>query len=221
MKKIHSPSDRVYNFIGIIYEDDEDFDTIFFNLVQEQHVIYARHDKDVYLEDVYEDDEKTLIHKAGDLKKPHIHYVVKLKVACTLSAFAKRLGVKPNSVEYVQKSLNSCLTYLIHFKLDDKYLYDQSIVQSNSKDLLRRFLDLVNKDTPEVEKVESIESFLDSIDDFVDMRVLGKHVRKINTWDAFRRNYSYFRDIVNSHNSKISATKYNYNNSYYESEYTE
>jgi len=214
MKKQHAKTDRVYSFIGIIYEDDENFDNQFANLLAEKDVIYARHDKDVFLTDEYEDDGETIKYHAGDLKKPHIHYVVKLRNACTLSAFAKRIGVKENAVEYVKKSLNSCITYLIHFKLDDRYNYSPDIVKSNSDTLMRRFLNLVNCETPEVDKVESIEAFLDSINDFIDMRLLGKHVRKINTWDAFRRNYSYFRDIVNSHNAKIAAKKYHHESLY-------
>lgn len=220
MKKTHKASDRVYSLIGIIYEDDENFDNQMFNLMLENEVLYARHDKDIWLEDVYEDDGTTIKYHSGDLKKPHVHYVVKFKNPCTLTAFAKRIQVQPNSVEYVDKSLNSCITYLIHFRLDDKYQYDASIVESNSNAFLNRFLKLVNEEVSEVDKVESIESFLDGINDYIDMKILGKHVRKINSWDAFRRNYSYFRDIVNSHNAKISSQLYNMNNPYWDSDYT-
>ena len=192
---------RFYNFTIVIYEDDENFDSQKFNLALEGETIYCRHDQDVTEE--------------GELKKPHYHYVLKLKHACTISALSKRVGVPENLIEPVKKSLNSCLKYLIHFGNDDKYQYNAEDVQGNSDKLLRKFLDLVSKEITETEKVISIQDYIESFNDYIDFGVLGRYVQKINMWDAFRRNMMYFIKIVDNHNAKITASRYHSEDSYY------
>ena len=187
---------RFYNFTLVIYEDDSAFDTQMFNLAQETSIIYIRHDKDI-------DDE-------GNDKKPHYHFVLKLKNACTISALSKRVGVSENMIEPVKKSMNGCLRYLVHYGNDDKFQYNPEDVKSNDDKLLRKFLDLVTKDTPEADKVESIEDYILNYDkgQYIEWPILGRYVRKINMWDAFRRNAWYFSKLVDSHNARVSAVRY-------------
>ena len=205
---------RFYNFTIVIYEDDENFDIQKFNLLQEGEVVYCKHDNDVFEEDVLNEDGSVKYH-LGEIKKPHYHYVLKLKNACTISSLSKRLSISENLIEPVKKSLNGCLRYLIHFGCDNKYQYSADDVKSNSDKLLRKFLDLVSKDVPEVDKVITIQSFIENCDTYVDLGILMKFVQKENIWDAFRRNYMIIRDLVNSHNAMISAQRYNHDNSYY------
>lgn len=191
---------RVRNYLGVIYEDDERFDNQLFNLSQEKDAIWIKHDKDL-------DDE-------GNLKKPHYHFVVQLKNACTLSSMAKRLEVNENMLEYV-KNVNSSLKYLIHYKDDNKYNYDAKDIQSNSEKLKRRFLDLVSKDTPETDKMVSIYEFIQSQTDYIDPNILFKYAVKNNIWDAYRRNYAIIKDLVNNHNGKISTQRYHMHDDFY------
>lgn len=193
---------RFYNFILVIYEDDENFDKQYFNLTQEGETIWIRHDKDVNEEN-------------GELKKPHYHFVIKLKNACTISALAKRIEVKENMIEPVKKSMNGSLKYLIHYGCDNKYQYEASQVESNSTKLKRKFEDLVTKDVPEVEKVISIQEYIESCNDYIDLGILGKYVQKINMWDAFRRNMMYFTKLVDQHNGRIAAKRYHTNEDFY------
>ena len=198
---------RFYNFNLVIYEDDEGFKEQFNAIQEEKDAIWIRHDKDI-------DDE-------GNLKKPHYHIVLKLKNACTISALSKRINVDENMIEMVKKSLNGCLKYLIHYGSDDKYQYNKTEVKSNSDALKRRFDDLVTKDVPEVDKVISIQQFIEEHNDYIKISVLSKYVQKINVWDAFRRNYAFIKDLVNEHNGKISGERYNYrytNEDFYKSD---
>ena len=192
---------RFYNFIIVIYEDDKNFDKQYFNLAQEKESIWIRHDQDI-------DDE-------GNTKKPHYHFVLKLKNACTISALAKRIEVNENMIEPVKKSLNGSLKYLIHYGCDNKFQYDSNLVQSNSTNLKRKFEDLVTKDIPEVEKVMNIQEFIESCNDYIDLGVLGKYVQKINMWDAFRRNMMYFTKLVDQHNGKIANQRYHMQDDFY------
>lgn len=193
---------RFYNFIVIIYEDDDNFKEQYEFLTKEKESIWIRHDQDI-------DDD-------GNLKKPHYHFILKLKNAKTISALAKYVNVQENMIEPVKKSFNGALKYLIHYGYDDKFQYDKSLVESNSEKLRRKFDDLVTNDITEVEKVINIQEFIENQSEFIDMPVLGKYVQKINMWDAFRRNYSYFKDLVNSHNGKIAADRYHINEDFYQ-----
>lgn len=193
---------RYYNFTLVIYEDDENFKEQMESIKQTQESIWIRHDQDV--------NEET-----GELKKPHYHVVMKLKVNCTISALSKKLGIQENMIEPVKKSLNGCLKYLIHYGDDNKYNYDPNEVQSNSDKLKRRFLDLVNKDTPEEEKMISIYEFIQSQKDYIDANILFKYAVKNNIWDAYRRNYSIIKDLVNNHNGKINAKLYHTGEDFY------
>lgn len=185
---------RYYSFILVIYEDDEKFGEQFYELSQIQDSIFIRHDQDI--------DEE------GNLKKPHYHFVLKLKNACTISALSKKVYVEENMIEPVKKSFNGSLKYLIHYGSDDKFQYNTEDVKSDSDKLLRRFKDLVTKEVPEVDKVITIQEFVESYPDYIKISVLSKYVQKLNMWDAFRRNYSFIKDLVNEHNGQISAERY-------------
>lgn len=190
---------RYYNFTLVIYEDDENFKDQMESIKQTQEAIWIRHDQDV--------NEET-----GELKKPHYHVVIKLKTNCTISALAKNLNVQENMIEPVKKSLNGCLKYLIHYGDDKKYNYDKEDVQSNNDKLKTRFLDLVAKDTPEVEKIMTIQEFIDTFPDFIKISTLSKYAQKNNIWDAFRRNYAIIKDLANEHNAKLCGELYGYKN---------
>lgn len=199
----------------VLYEDDPNYDTQFFNVCQEKgEYLYIRHDQDIYEEDVLNEDG-SIKYNAGDYKKPHVHFVLKLKNPSTPSALAKRVGIDANDVEIIKKSFNGALKYLIHYNLDNKYQYDKSEVKGTDK-LQRKFLDLVSDDISEVQKVSDIQDYIESFQDFIDLGVLGRYVQKINMWDAFRRNMMYFCKLVDNHNARI-ASKYYHNeeNPYY------
>ena len=187
-------NERKYNYLGIIYEDDENFDNQLFNLAQEKEACWIRHDQDVK--------------EDGELKKPHYHFVIKLKNPCTLSALAKRLEVNENMLEYV-KNVNSSLKYLIHYGDDNKFQYEPRDVSSNSDVFKNRFLDLVTKDIKESDKVLSIYEFINGVKKPINVNMLFKYVQKHNLWDAYRRNYAIIKDLTYQHNGEILGKRYN------------
>ncbi len=187
-------NERKYNYLGIIYEDDENFDNQLFNLAQEKEACWIRHDQDVK--------------EDGELKKPHYHFVIKLKNPCTLSALAKRLDVNENMLEYV-KNVNSSLKYLIHYGDDNKFQYEPKEVDSNSDSFKNRFLDLVTKDIKESDKVLSIYEFINGVKKPINVNMLFKYVQKHNLWDAYRRNYAIIKDLTYQHNGEILGKRYN------------
>lgn len=181
---------RFYNFILVIYEDDKRFNQQYANLRLNYSSIWIKHDQDI--------DEET-----GELKKPHYHFVIKLKNAKTISAISKESLVDEHMIEPVKKSFDGSLRYLIHFGRDDKYQYSPNEVNSLDDKLLARFMKSVNKESSEEEKVASIEEFIQNSDCVVKMTQLGAYVRKIGKWDVFRRNMTYFKYILEEHNQKF------------------
>lgn len=192
---------RNYNYLCVIYEDDSKFKTQFDALLELKDVIYIKHDQDV------SDD--------GEPKKPHYHFVIKLKTACTISALSKKIDVAENMIEPIKKSFNGSLKYLIHFKDDNKYNYDADDVKSNSEKLLKRFKELVQDEIPGGDHVMSIQDYIDIQTDYVKMRDLGRYANSIGVWNYFMRYYAYIRDIVNEHNAEISCKRYHIDDDFY------
>lgn len=72
--------------------------------------------------DVYEKDGED--HKAGDLKKPHWHVVIRFSPnALWNTAVAKDLGIEVNYLEKC-RNMNKALLYLVHRDHLDKFQYD-------------------------------------------------------------------------------------------------
>lgn len=98
-------------FLGVLYPDSETYD---FREVLEKlddtftEWAYILHDCDTDVN--------------GECKKPHVHWVGKVKNPCLLSTIANKLGVPENSVEYCKK-WKSAVRYLIHMDDVDKFQY--------------------------------------------------------------------------------------------------
>lgn len=88
---------------------------------------YIVHDKDTYS---LEDEAKNEQHKAGTLKSPHIHLLLKFRCPQQIGNVAKWFNIKPNCVQKV-KSEVAATAYLIHANAPQKYQYELSEVISN------------------------------------------------------------------------------------------
>lgn len=80
------------------------------------------HDKDTWTE---EDEKQNPEHKAGGLKKPHYHLILKFTQARWNTALAADLGIAVNYLEQC-RNFDNAAVYLVHYGLDDKYQYDIS-----------------------------------------------------------------------------------------------
>lgn len=90
-----------------------------------KHHAFIIHDKDR--------DELT-----DELKEKHIHCVLELNYPCTLSQVAKKIGVAPNFISYINQTklygdrrvsdIGGALSYLTHRNAPEKHQYDDSEV---------------------------------------------------------------------------------------------
>ncbi len=120
---------KTRNFSFTTYIDMEEVKSY----CQRENVLnYAiiRHDKDVYEEDIH-DENGNLIHEKGDPKEPHIHFVVTFKNARYWTSVCRDfVDYEQNTMCQAVTDLESALSYLTHRGYEGKYLYPRECVQS-------------------------------------------------------------------------------------------
>lgn len=99
--------------------------------VRISHYAYIVHDKDVYQEDL-KDNDGNYVHKAGEIEKPHIHLLVDFYNAHTPNAVKKLFTTEVDKprVERVSDKVAQ-YEYLIHKNDPDKYQYPKSSIVSD------------------------------------------------------------------------------------------
>lgn len=128
--------------------------------------------------------------------KKHTHVLVHFDNKRYINALSKELGVKEN---YFQPcNLIPYLRYLIHFDDEDKIQYSPYEVIGP---LQTKLLEIVsNNKMSEVSQVSCICDYIFELDTYLHMTTLVQFVLKNGCYSAFRRNYSFFRDLVLEHN---------------------
>ena len=124
-------------------------------------------------------------------KKEHVHFILSLDNARSVSSLSKRLDIKPNLIQPV-KSLRSSCRYLIHLDSEDKFQYtlDQVICsKSFSSTFFKSFDDLLSDE----EILDNIYTFIESYKDLDSIRLeieLTKYVCANCFERVFKRYYN-------------------------------
>ena len=110
--------DKYRLFSIILYEISDDYDTneVFKNIKANKYYAFILHNLDK--------DNK------GEFKKAHYHIIIRLDNASTISALAKKLGIKENYIQHI-KNERAYIRYLIHFDDLDKYQYPIEQIHSS------------------------------------------------------------------------------------------
>lgn len=109
----------------LLYPEDETHAAALELIRQSFNYVGILHDKDTWTE---EDEQQNPDHKAGELKKPHYHIILKFTQARWNTAIAEDLGIAPNYLEQC-RSFDSAAVYLVHDGLSDKYQYDSEALE--------------------------------------------------------------------------------------------
>ena len=116
---------RGRNFCFELYPEDGKHMEILDNVIDNYDYCFILHDKDIWEEDVKE--KKEIIHKKGDLKKPHYHVIISFKNPRSTENVKRELGLKHvetcNFYAYVR--------YLVHKDNKNKYHYNDSDIETN------------------------------------------------------------------------------------------
>lgn len=108
---------------GILYpEDNENHKKALSILLNKYNSLAINHNQDTYLFDVT-DENGEVIHKAGELKKAHYHFIVKFDNARYVSGLAKELEIEENVVQLCS-NFNSYVIYCTHSDEPLKHQYN-------------------------------------------------------------------------------------------------
>ena len=154
------------------------------------------HDRDVWTK---EDEKKDPKHKAGELKKPHYHFVLRTSNATWNTALCKELGIEERFCEQV-RSVDNSLQYLIHYNDPDKFKYDIGEVFGSLK---TKLVESINKaEKSEGEKVVELLEFIKNYDGRLTITEFASYCAKNGYWSEFRRSGSIFVKIIEEKNNQ-------------------
>lgn len=166
-------------FCGILYQEDESQEFAIKCLFENKYkCVYIVHDRDK--------------NSQGELKKSHIHFIIRFSNGRFLNTLADELKIKPN---YLQpcSSFNSYCTYIVHL---DEPFKEQYLLEEVEGPLYNDFLQAVNKVDSEILKVQKILKYLEENDFHISRSKLLKWVCSNSLYDVFRRGYSIFNDML-------------------------
>lgn len=187
---------RIFNIL--LYPDNIEHLQAIYNLRNNGYdYVGIKHDKDIYFEDKLNDD-LSIKHAKGELKKEHFHFVVKFKNARYISAVAKELDIDDRFIE-ICKNFKNSTAYLLHIGYEDKYQYSNDELEGN---LIPEVLKLID-DTCEDCKFISLLDLLDSFDTVVSKTQFARICVLNGLYSVFRRNSYYVLGCLQEHNEMI------------------
>lgn len=145
------------------------------------------HDLDTWTD---EDEKSNSEHKSRELKKPHIHWVLRFANTRSESALSKELGLNFGRVQAIS-SFKAQMRYLIHFDDPDKHQYDKSQIE-HTFPIESFFRDYVDYDDGFV----LICDFIMNNPDPVDFRTLTQFALVNNCSNVVRRYAYYFNCLL-------------------------
>lgn len=89
------------------------------------------HDRDRYIDDVIDEETGELLHAKGDLKKEHYHYLITFRNPRYISGVATELGIEENLIQFCDRSRDSYVEYILHWKESGKFQYDVNDLVGN------------------------------------------------------------------------------------------
>lgn len=195
MSKNTNPRSRVFTLM-LYPEEDKTHENALKIIKNNYKYCFILHDKDIYDENVY-DDDNNLIHGEGELKKPHYHVIVKFNNPRYLKGFCKTLGIQEN---YCQKvgDYHEMLTYIIHLDYPEKHQYSLNEVQGPLKFDLSKILKTYGKD--EDEKIKQIFEIIDNYSGYLHMSTLNNWILKCGLWSTYRRMGNFILRHLDEHN---------------------
>lgn len=146
------------------------------------------------------------INDDGEIKKSHVHVVLKFKHQRWRNSIALELGITPNYLERC-RNLEKALKYLIHYDNQEKYQYDINNVRGTLKQRLLECLEYSDMNT--TEKFKELMDFIFSYPTKLSLRDFLEYVCSTTLFDIYRRNAMTFNNLIKEHNELICQEKMN------------
>lgn len=180
----------------LLYPDNESHVEALSRIAKSYDYAGITHDKDTWTE---EDEKKNPEHKQGELKKEHIHIVLRTPNATWNTALCKELGIEEKFCEQA-KNIDNALQYLIHYNDTDKATYEVEDVFGSLKTKLKESINKVEKS--EGEKVVELIQFIREYDGRLSITAFAEYCAKNGYWSEFRRSGAIFVKIIEEKNGE-------------------
>lgn len=191
---------RVYQII--LYPEDSNHNEVLDKIRERYDYVGILHDQDTYST---EDEFKNSENKAGSLKKPHYHIILKFGNARYLKPLAEDLGLP---VQYIIKSSNikRDMRYLVHADDKDKHQYQADQVFGT---LLSEFQSCL-EDRSEDDVFISMYQEFNSTDYPMSISQMALFFAQRGYYGQFRRNFALWNKILIEHNLSYGVSDERY-----------
>lgn len=181
----------------LLYPDNIEHRDAFQKIAKSYDYAGIIHDKDTWTE---EDEKKNPEHKQGELKKEHIHIVLRTPNATWNTALCKELGIEEKFCEQA-KNIDNALQYLIHYNDTDKASYE---IEDVFGSLRTKLIEGINKvEKSEGEKVVELITFIREYEGVLSITAFAEYCAKNGYWSEFRRSGAIFCKIIDEHNAPL------------------
>ena len=180
----------------LLYPEDESHANALGLIRQSFNYVGILHDKDSWTED---DEKENPEHKAGTLKKPHYHLILKFTQARWNTALAADLGIMPNYLEQC-RSFDSAAVYLVHDGLEDKYQYEAEALEGPLVPAVMKLLAPADENGRVLELMKLIQSM-----EYIEYEDLVVKVCENGMYGDLRRMGYLVSRIIDAHNEKWMA----------------
>lgn len=114
-----------------LYPEDETHMNILEYIIKYFSYVFILHDKDVFDKDVIDETTKEVLHKVGELKKPHYHVIITFNNARSLNKVLEELCCVGRIKHIETCNFYAYTRYLVHLDYPLKHQYDVSEIQTN------------------------------------------------------------------------------------------
>lgn len=209
IKKIIKPKDKKpiekksRCFSLELYPEDNEHCNILDYIISYFNYAYILHDKDKWEQDVIDKDTGEIIHKMGDLKKPHWHVIICFKNP----RYIKKLKDELNLKHIETCNFYAYARYLIHKDNPKKYQYELSEIKTNMElrinNAINRDYEQSEQDTRLLYKYIQDKNFVSfrSLTDFaIENDCLSELKKNVYFYKQFCDNGGFFRKVEERNN---------------------
>lgn len=178
----------------LLYPDNESHVDVLSKITKSYDYAGITHDRDTW---TAEDEKKNPEHKQGELKKEHIHIVLRTPNATWNTAICKELGLEEKFCEQV-KNIDRALQYLLHYNEPDKTQYSIDDVYGG---LRTKLIESIKKnEKSEGEKVVELLEYIEKYEGHLTITEFAKYCAMNGYWAEFRRSGAIFCKIIDESN---------------------
>ena len=184
----------------LLYPDNESHVEVLSKITKSYDYAGITHDRDYW---TAEDEKKNPEHKQGELKKEHIHIVLRTPNATWNTAICKELGLEEKFCEQV-KNIDRALQYLLHYNEPDKTQYHIDDVYGSLRVKLSE--SIKKNEKSEGEKVVELITYIEEQTKPISIKTFASYCASNGYWSEFRRSATIFLKVLEEHNAQFRMT---------------